>query len=70
MACGADQGSASSSSFIGTLHHVRQLVPHAQIPAGIRIPRGTVVAADATPEYFLRAAPLPAALAKKKDASP
>ncbi|HLN58635.1 MAG TPA: glucose-1-phosphate adenylyltransferase [Thermoanaerobaculia bacterium] len=43
---------------------------NAQIPAGIRIPRGTVVAADATPEYFLRAAPLPAALAKKKDASP
>ena len=39
---------------------------NAQIPAGIRIPRGTVVAADATPEYFLRAAPLPASIARKK----
>jgi glucose-1-phosphate adenylyltransferase len=38
---------------------------NAHIPAGIRIPRGSVVAADATPEYFLRAAPLPAALTKK-----
>jgi glucose-1-phosphate adenylyltransferase len=39
---------------------------NAQIPAGIGIPRGTVVAADATPEYFLSAAPLPPVLAKKK----
>ena len=38
---------------------------NAQIPAGIRIPRGTVVAADATPEYFLRAAAPPAPPAKK-----
>jgi glucose-1-phosphate adenylyltransferase len=38
---------------------------NAHIPAGIRIPRGSFVAADATPEYFLRAAPLPAALTKK-----
>jgi glucose-1-phosphate adenylyltransferase len=40
---------------------------NAQIPAGIRIARGSVVAADATPEYFLRAAPLPSTLAKKRD---
>ena len=40
---------------------------NAQIPAGIRIPRGTVVAADATPEYFLKAAALPPALAKKRE---
>jgi glucose-1-phosphate adenylyltransferase len=38
---------------------------NAQIPAGIRIARGSVVAADATPEYFLRAAPLPPILAKR-----
>jgi glucose-1-phosphate adenylyltransferase len=37
---------------------------NASIPAGIRIPRGSVVAADATPEYFLKAAPLPPALGK------
>ena len=37
---------------------------NAQIPAGIRIPQGAVVAADATPEYFLRSAPLPATLAR------
>ena len=41
---------------------------NAQIPAGIRIARGAVVAADATPEYFLRAAPLPTSLTKKRDA--
>jgi glucose-1-phosphate adenylyltransferase len=39
---------------------------NAQIPAGITIPRGSVVAADATQEYFLRATPLPPVLAKKK----
>ncbi len=33
---------------------------NAQIPAGIRIPRGSVVAADAKPEYFLRPVPAPA----------
>jgi glucose-1-phosphate adenylyltransferase len=38
---------------------------NASIPAGIRIPRGAVVAADATPEYFLKAAPLPSALVRK-----
>src|SRR4029077_17686697 len=42
---------------------------NAQIPAGIRIPRGAVVAADATPEYFLKPAPLPASIAKKRDTS-
>jgi len=40
---------------------------NAQIPAGIRIPRGTVVAADATPEYFLKAAALQPALARKRE---
>jgi glucose-1-phosphate adenylyltransferase len=40
---------------------------NAQIPAGIRIPRGTNVAADATPEYFLKAAALPPALARKRE---
>jgi glucose-1-phosphate adenylyltransferase len=42
---------------------------NAQIPAGIRIPRGSVVAADATPEYFLRpvpAKPAPAPAPAKK----
>jgi len=38
---------------------------NAQIPAGIRIPRGSVVAADATPEYFLRPVPPPAIPVKK-----
>jgi len=38
---------------------------NAQIPAGIRIPRGSIVAADATPEYFLRPIPPPVAPVKK-----
>jgi glucose-1-phosphate adenylyltransferase len=42
---------------------------NAQIPAGIRIARGSVIAADATSESFLRAAPLPTTLTKKKDAA-
>ena len=40
---------------------------NAQIPAGIRIARGAVVAADASPDYFLRAAPVPPTIAKKRD---
>ena len=46
------------------------LLKNAQIPAGIRIPRGTVVAADATPEYFLRAATPPAPPARKRETAP
>ena len=38
---------------------------NAEIPAGIRVARGSVVPADATAEYFLQAAPLPPVLAKK-----
>ena len=42
---------------------------NAQIPAGIRIPRGTVVAADATPDTSCAPRRFRAALAGKRDAS-